>query len=356
MMLHGEFPVRLSYHRSLDGLRGIAILFVLLAHGAILNDGFGFIGVNTFFVLSGFLISSLLITEWNNAGRVDYVKFYVRRALRLLPALFCMLAAFSVYTWLTTAGKKSVENYHEVLWSLFYFTNYAKIFELGPSLELAHTWSLSLEEQFYMVWPFILLFILKRNNIQSLANWILLGVVLSVTIRIFHVVASPVFHSDRITCGLDARADSLLLGALIGVLFSAGMLDFTKTHRQTLSYLGMIILTALCLLPNAMYTNWWVLAGWLIASILAAALIGLLVATKDTALHRLTENPALVFTGKISYGLYIWHFPILGALKHYNLPWQNMTYLFAVLPIVLMSYYLVEKPCLTWKQTFRSLI
>ena len=95
--MNGDSPCRLGYQRGLDGLRGLSIILVVLCHGEILGRGFGFIGVNTFFVLSGFLISTLLVAEWNKSRTISFRDFYIRRALRLLPALLTMLAVFTIY-------------------------------------------------------------------------------------------------------------------------------------------------------------------------------------------------------------------------------------------------------------------
>ena len=348
-------PFLLGHRRCLDGLRGVAILLVLLDHGGMCGDGFGFIGVNTFFVLSGFLITSLLVTEWEQCGFISLRDFYFRRALRLFPALLTMLAVFVVYVLLTTSGKKTGEDLRETFWALFYFTNWAKIFELGPSLELAHTWSLSIEEQFYFVWPALLGFLLPRNNRSSLMCWICLGVVISVSIRIYLLVASPVLSLDHLTCGLDTRADSLLLGGLVGVLITSQILvpfshrNFFWSCLSIVSVLGLLALCHFIVVREIIYFS------WLLASIFAAAVIAHLTFTVGSLAHRILENGILVYIGQISYGLYIWHFPILNALKQHQLPWQNMAYLIPVTPVVLLSYYFIEKPCLRWKLRFQKI-
>src|ERR1051325_9449434 len=154
-------PFHLGYRRNLDGVRGLAILLVLINHSTLLGDGFGFVGVNTFFVLSGFLITCLLTEEYEKSGRISLRDFYMRRALRLLPALVTMLIAFVIFVFLTDPHKRAVRELHEALFALFYFSNWAGILRIGRHISLAHTWSLSVEEQFYIVWPLILLLLLR---------------------------------------------------------------------------------------------------------------------------------------------------------------------------------------------------
>ena len=342
-------PFQLGHHRCLDGLRGIAIILVLLDHGGICGDGYGFIGVNTFFVLSGFLITSLLVSEWEQTGTISFLKFYARRALRLFPALFSMLAAFVIYVWFSTEGKKTSEDLHETLWALFYFTNWAKILELGPSLHLAHTWSLSIEEQFYFIWPALLLFMLPRNTRSSLLCWIMLGVLLSLSVRIYLLVAVSMLNPDRLACGLDARADSLLLGCFVGILLSSGHLFLFKKHKIVGGFLWVGSVLGLLVLGHCIQARCWVYVSWLLASIFAAVLIAQLASSSGSLSHWVLENRFLVYIGQISYGLYIWHFPILNILKERHLPWENLIYLASVFPVVLLSYYFIEKPCLRLK-------
>ena len=141
----------LGYRPKLDGIRGMAILLVLLDHGNLLGDGFGFIGVNTFFVLSGFLITCLLIEEYDKTATISFKRFYLRRALRLLPVLTAMLIAFVIFVFLFDPHGRAVREFHEALCAFFYFSNWAAIYNLGRHISLLHTWSLSVEEQFYIV-------------------------------------------------------------------------------------------------------------------------------------------------------------------------------------------------------------
>lgn len=353
----------LGYRPSLDGLRGVSILMVLADHGGLLGDGFGFIGVNTFFVLSGFLITSLLVEEYDLAGQIRFRQFYLRRALRLLPALIVMLALFVIFSFAMDPYGRAIRELYESLTALFYVSNWAGIYHWGRHVSLAHTWSLSIEEQFYIIWPAILLFALRRNSRSSLLCWIGLGVFIAMLIRIALFFCDttnlagnilPV-NPDRLLSGTDTRADSLLLGCFAGVLVSSSLMPEKAWQALWLKVCAFISVPMLLLLG----TRWtlspdMVCIGWLLASVLAMLLILYLINAPRGILHVLFQNPVLVYTGQISYGLYLWHFPILKAMQQHRLPWQYMGYLMLVIPAVLASYYLIEKPFLAWKKRFQK--
>jgi peptidoglycan/LPS O-acetylase OafA/YrhL len=355
----GQF--HLGHRRSLDGIRGLAIGLVLLDHGMIIGDGFGFIGVNTFFVLSGFLITSLLIEEWDAHKRVSLQRFYARRALRLLPAFVVMLGAFALFAFLTHPHRRAMQEMFEAMRAFFYFTNWARIYDIGHNLWLTHVWSLSIEEQFYLLWPALLIFLLSRNRRSSLLSWIGLGIFLSVTFRIAIYVAGIDSYDgrlipgvlDRLTMGLDTRADALLSGCFVGVAVSFKLLPKNRRFRNALgvslvgSVLALVIL-GIC----RMAAPWMVIIGWLVASASAAVIILYLVCAPQGVAHRFFESSGFVWLGKISYGLYIWHFPILKALQQHHLPWKHLAYLGPVFVIAIASYYVIERPCLRVKKRY----
>jgi peptidoglycan/LPS O-acetylase OafA/YrhL len=359
--LHPQF--HLGYRPGLDGIRGIAILLVLLEHGKILGNGFSFIGVNTFFVLSGFLITCLLVEEYDKTGGINFRHFYFRRALRLLPALLAMLVAFVIFAFLFDPHGLAVQKLNEALFALFYFTNWAAIFGLSPALYLGHTWSLSVEEQFYIIWPLILLCLLRRNTRSSMLCWLFLGAFLSVVIRVGLLEFTPtnffgnIYPVDpkRLMGGTDTRADSLLLGCFGAVLLSSNLLPSKKWLVIVLQPLSIIAGMALLALGTCRpQSSWMICGGWSLAAILGMVTIMCSASLKGGPINWILENPALTYTGQISYGLYIWHAPILVALRQHNLPWRNLEYLVFVVPIVLLSYYLIERPCLRLKNQFSA--
>jgi peptidoglycan/LPS O-acetylase OafA/YrhL len=352
-----------GYCKSFDGLRGVSIILVLLMHGQLLNDGFGFVGVNTFFVLSGFLITCLLVEEYDKNRRINLVRFYLRRALRLLPALVAMLAAFITYAFLADPYKRAWREVNEALFALFYVSNWAVIYHIGRHVSLVHTWSLSVEEQFYIIWPGILWFLLSRTTRSSLLCWIFLGVFLSALLRVGLYVADTTNLSGnilpvdphRLLFGTDTRADSLLLGSFAGVLVASNLLTQTVLIRKWLQWVAILAVPVITWLGTYLTDSPPMMcAGWLLVSLLTMILVLHMATGNRSVLHWLLENPVLVFTGQISYALYVWHFPILEALYQHNLYWQHMFYLLIAVPVALGSYYFIERPCLKLKKRFSA--
>ena len=171
-------PFHLGYRRALDGLRGIAVLAVMSVHAGFNSRG-GLIGVEIFFVLSGFLISCLLIEEWDQSNDISLKQFYLRRGLRLFPALVAMLLVVSGYYWLNYSKAIAWPVTRDGLIALFYSTNWVRSFGLNGASLFGHTWTLSIEEQFYILWPLILLLLLRRASSRtSMLCWVSLGIVL----------------------------------------------------------------------------------------------------------------------------------------------------------------------------------
>lgn len=358
----GLAAFHLGYRRNLDGVRGFAILLVLLDHGKIIGDGFGFIGVNTFFVLSGFLITSLLIEEYDASGKISFRFFYLRRALRLLPALIAMLVAFVIFVFLVDPHKRAVRELYEAFAALFYFTNWAEIYQMGRHISLAHTWSLSIEEQFYFIWPVMLWGFLRSSTRSSLLCWIMLGIFLSVLVRIGLLVGGVnnlsgnvlSINQWRLFAGTDTRADSLLLGSFAAVLVSSNFLPRQPWFKKTLALAAIISGAGLLVLgASAVDLPLLISVGWLFASLFGMGLIVHAAAT-DGLTAWILGNVSLVFIGQISYGLYIWHFPILVAMQQHNLPWQHLLYLIPVFAVALLSYYFIERPFLKLKHRFQK--
>src|SRR5215469_5099217 len=235
---------RPRYVRSLDGIRGVGMVVVCLGHLEFMSYNPGFIAVDVFFVLSGFLITWLLITEWNNSGTINFKDFYYRRALRLLPTLVVMLASFALYTCLTNPPDRIAKDFRYIFEALFYWTNWGQVFGLGErSNFLAQTWSLSIEEQFYLLWPPILLLLLFRTKSRtSLVWWTVLAALALAFIRGIYVeLGTPAWNNYwRLARGLDTRADSLLTGCAIAIAISAQTLPRRRWLEWTLYFAAAI--------------------------------------------------------------------------------------------------------------------
>ena len=287
-----DAPWRLGYRPHLDGLRGMAIAFVLLHHGQLLTSGSGgTVGVTSFFVLSGFLITSLILEELARTGSVDLVRFYLRRAKRLLPALGIVLLASTLA--LALAGRLDLVA-AGALGPASYAANWLLVagFDLGP---MNHAWSLAIEGQFYVIWPLALLVLLPRLGRPRLALALICLAVAVTAARSYAVLAGWPDH--RYGWASDLQADGLLIGCVLA-LASKGL----PQHRLLLPA-GAIGLVLLALSPETVAT-------WSLTIIAASAVIagG---RQPDRVFGRALSVAPLRMLGRISYGVYLWHYVVM---------------------------------------------
>jgi len=354
-MAHDSF--KLDYVPALNGLRGVAILAVMLFHAEILFFNGGFVGVDVFFVLSGFLITSLLIQEYDCVGFVNLKHFYMRRVLRLGPALVFLLICFVVVSYLFANKEKAANNYVDALVSLLYFSNWARAFNFHPLDFLGHTWSLSIEEQFYILWPAVLLgllrtiknrwYILFFSVIVASASWVL---------RVYFTMTDV--SVERLYNGLDTRADALMIGCALGVLISSRLLNQQTEIRlaKWLSYFSPFFM--LCFLSALHFSEWqnrsMYYIGFVVIEFLAAVFILDVVIKKTSLIGKILATKGLIWVGSISYGLYLWHYPIYRTMlalgfNHLIVIWIGTLVTFI---IAACSYYLLEKPILKFRRFF----
>lgn len=354
---------------ALNGLRGIAVLGVLAYHLQLSWARGGYLGVDLFFVLSGFLITTLLLEEWGGSGRVDLAAFWGRRARRLLPALFLVVAALALYLvcnalfggpgangLIDLSGLRGdaiatllyVNNWHLIYAHQSYFAQFST-----PS-PLQHTWSLAIEEQFYLVWPLVLLVVLKvgRRGWRKLGltTTVILGVGSSVLMA---VLFNPPADPSRIYYGTDTRLFDLMAGATLAFL-AASRPQPGAAARRTLHRVGPVAAVVLAVFwvragtAGGLPTNFMFEGGFLVC----AALAGLVVA--DARLvepgrfaRGLAWRP-LHFIGTISYGIYLWHWPVIvylnGARTGLSTWPLDILRVVVTLLVSTASYYLVERP------------
>lgn len=344
--------------RALDGLRGVAVAAVVLFHFLPGDVPGGFLGVDIFFVLSGYLITSLVLHEATATRRFDIGRFWIRRARRLLPALVLVLVAIAAYAaWVATPGELSRLRAHGLA-TLGYFANWQYIAEgvsytdlvLGAS-PLVHTWSLAIEEQFYLVFPAVALLAMwgaRRDPVRL--RWIIgvvavVGAVVSATAMA--LVHQPGTDPSRVYYGTDTRIHVLLVGVLLGVVFTGT----PPSHGRAASVFAAVGAVAGAALLVAFATvhdtdTWLYEGGFLATALIVAAVIG--GSRRSRVLGPLLSTRPLVGLGLISYGVYLWHWPVLVVLDEQQTGLRDaplFTLRVAVtLAIAVTSYALVEQP------------
>lgn len=287
---------RLGRRPALDGLRGLAILMVLLDHMALSGlSSAGSVGVTVFFTLSGFLITSLMLEEHGSTGRMRLGAFYRRRALRLLPALFTLCGAMLV-AWRVIGPGAATPT--DVLLALSYFGNWFSA--AGVDLHgLTHTWSLAVEEQFYLFWPCLFGLLARWGNLRRRLSWIAgAGALTFCLVRLLewsHGSGRWVYFAT------EARADALLVGCLVAARLHQSADRRADPRIANLAVIGMVPLFATVSVGRAVLLP-------TLAPLLAAVVI---VAVVRGDYSGWLTTPWLVYLGRRSYALYLWNFPLL---------------------------------------------
>jgi peptidoglycan/LPS O-acetylase OafA/YrhL len=349
----------LGYRRWLDGLRGLAVLLVLAFHLSLLPSGF--LGVDVFLVLSGFLITSLLAQEWRQRGTISLRRFYLRRALRLLPAFLVLLAGCYLVTLLLRPAHELRSLRKEMIVAACYVTNWPTLHQVGLS-RLAHTWSLSLEEQFYVFWPPLLYGMLRlRLSRRCILSLVCGGIVASASLR------AALWGHDlnplgllRLLFGLDCRADALLIGCLVGLLATWNRLP---SSRRGVFWSGVAAMAAaaglLFLLwhEKSMFQHDLYRGVLTLVALLVAVILVRLLAAPCRFASLVLEFAPLVGVGRISYALYLFHWPIIVWLGPAAIGyWEKVTLITALSSVAaVLSFYCVERPCLRWKDRLQQL-
>lgn len=373
---------------ALDGLRALAVALVLADHGGIPGASGGFIGVDLFFVLSGFLITALLIDELARTGRIDLAGFWIRRGRRLLPALVLMVltvaAVHELFPPEAVAGLRDdaiaafswMANWRFVAQQTDYFT------QGGTPSPLQHAWSLGVEEQYYFAWPLLLIAIalLLAALARRRGRWATVG---GVRLAVFLLAALGAAASavlaaalasqttrDRVYFGTDTRAQALLIGAAAAALvvgdWAALTAGWSVTRTRWGTRIALLVpvagLTVLALAAHrAAGTATEFRAGLL--SIVAVAAIAVIapVALHQTGLvARVLSWPPLVWLGTISYGVYLWHWPVFLVLSGERTGWTGWA-LFAArcaatVVLATVSWWVLEQPIRRWQPVRVSLL
>jgi peptidoglycan/LPS O-acetylase OafA/YrhL len=352
---------RLTYAPALDGVRGIAVISVMAFHAHLSFAKGGFAGVDIFFTLSGFLITALLLREAEEAGRISLRLFYIRRALRLVPALTALLVVMVVYPRAFSMTREQANTAVGV--AALYMTNWAQGLGLVDMTNLAHTWSLAIEEQFYLVWPPVVALVVALGLRRE---WLILvataGIVGAAAMRL--VLWTGAGAWVRLYNGLDTRIDALLVGALAAMLYTR-LPARGLAHPRALRV--AVVLAALPLLAAVAYFDHvdqaFYFGGSLIVAVCTAVvLVGVLTAGGPVA--TLLAWAPLVWLGRISYGLYLWHYPLIAGmfdesrLARLGVPAVLFLpiHVASSLAVATASFYLLERPLLRIKRRFGSRI
>ncbi|QIL80407.1 acyltransferase [Diaphorobacter sp. HDW4A] len=328
---------KLQYNPALDGLRGVAILLVLLSHAHVpLFDG-AFFGVDLFFVLSGFLITSLLLVEFNNNGKLDYWRFYARRFWRLMPALALFLLAYCIFAPMIWPDLNDV--YSDSLVSILYLADYGIAFFDSPDTIL-HMWSLSIEEHFYLIWPPLLVLLLRFATPGKVWRSILLLWIMAWAWRVMWVFQGQQFY--EIFFRFDTRATGLLAGALLAALMFEKP-SFTQNIKKNFAHLMWFPL-AVPLLMEMAWDNQQAMI-WGITIVECAALVVLMAVQRQSGLvYEMLCAPALLKLGKLSYGVYLWHYPVVRYLRaEFSWPVVVVAGLIISMALSALSFYTIER-------------
>lgn len=308
------------YMGGLDGLRAIAVLAVIAYHLGLSWAPGGLLGVGVFFVLSGYLITDLLVAGYQRRGRIDLKDFWVRRARRLLPALAAMLIL--VVAWVTLFHPGELTSLRaDVLAAALYMSNWWYIYhhvsyfaQYGPPSPLTHLWSLAVEEQFYLVWPLALALGLKyvRNR-----KWLIVLILVAAagSAVAMAVIYHPGSNPNRVYYGTDTRAFALLLGAALALWWPSKKIasrPISRTAVKILDGIGIMGLLAILLMvwQTNQYQTFLYRGGLVLLSVATLAVVAALV-HPATQLSRVLAFKPLRWIGVRSYGIYLWHYPII---------------------------------------------
>lgn len=347
------------YITGLDGIRAIAVIMVLSYHLKLALFKSGFLGVTVFFVLSGYLITGILISEVEEEGTIDLKNFWLRRIRRLVPAVMSM-AVVIIFVSAVVNRIIFTKGCKDFLASVLGFNNWWQIFNKVSYFEAAgvpspftHCWSLAIETQFYLIYPLILLGIYKlaksRGEGRAKRGLLFAGVTLLlalISVILMIVLFDPQQDASRVYYGTDTRAFSLLFGALLAILWEYRMVP-RRLSASVNMVLGSVSFAALLVMTIAINgsSNFWYRGGQFVGTILTVLMV-YAVSGRKTWLSRFLSNPVLKWIGDRSYSIYLWYYPIILLIsKGIKASWW-ITLIEIVLSVVMaeLSYRFIETP------------
>lgn len=339
---------------ALDGLRFVAVAVVVIGHSGIYSYPIPPVqAVTCFFVLSGFLITWLLLRETRRSGTISLRKFYARRALRLFPAFYAFFFVYLLIDWRT----RGIDSWGGYASAFFYYLNYYSAFGSTGHLPMPHTWSLATEEQFYILWPSVFKKVSWSTNhlMRLLVGVVLFGSLYRPILHFAHVSSNYIFNA------FEARASQLATGCLLAVIVERGLFPdwLDRLFRSWWATVAvLLVLTASIRADYHWPSAYSELVGCTLDPILYAALLGQAIVQSDGMFRILNWAPIRFIGGKLSYSMYLWHWLVdFFVLKHTG-QYPSLVRLSIALigstALALGSYVLIERPFLKLKTHFQS--
>ena len=354
------YRFRLGNRPPLTGIRALAVITVLVYHSNFRTLPGTWVALQVFFVLSGFLITAMLAGEGQRNGRIGLGSFYARRGVRLVPPLLLTVALLAIYAHFVHVADAAHRLWGDSLAAMFYYADYRQAFGHAPFFGyLAQTWSLSVEEQVYIVWAIAMVVAVAAHKRRLAYAFAIVGIALSTADRMFLVHRSPHFTNavfSRVYYAFDTRADALFLGCLLGLLAADGHFHgwprwsrgvLTAAAAASAGFLVWILLEAPLFTETLVV--WWLPAS----TIASAVIIVYFVICPGSLGSRFVGIGVLVFVGEISYTVYLVHFPVYLAVEpsftHWSF-WPNeLLRLAIVFTIAIASWFLMERPLMRWR-------
>jgi peptidoglycan/LPS O-acetylase OafA/YrhL len=348
-------PRHLPHLPALDGLRGLAVIGVLLFHAGHLKGGF--LGVDLFFTLSGFLITSLLLTEHARTGRIGLGAFWGRRARRLLPAVLTLFVVMAGYTaiWGKPSDFPGVRR--DGIAALFYVANWRSILsgngywdQYKPKSPFDHLWSLSIEEQFYVAWPVVVAFLLWRfkGRLRPLATFTVAAMWTS-------ALAMVVMHHhgddpNRVYLGTDTRVSSILAGVIVALAVARfpKRMAAQDSRNEIIGGAAFVMIVLSWFVIDGVKAEWLYEGGLFLHAVLTAVVIAVAFGRREGVLAKVLSLRPLRWAGKVSYGLYLWHWPVYWVMNPFRMGFSGwgltLVRLLVSALLATLSFRIVETP------------
>lgn len=352
----------LGYRPALDGLRGVAILTVVGRHAGLLSGGF--LGVDIFFALSGFLITTLLVDEYAATGGIALGRFYARRALRLLPAMVLMVLVAQTYLWAMMPSGYLALRVQQAAAVLFYVGNYSWLFGLPGLGYLGHAWSLASEEQFYLLWPLALFGLLRVVRVRGVVTGVVAAAAIGAVLWRAVVVAGGPGGGGDLYQRLDTHGDPILIGCAAALVVSWGHFGQKRAWMLGLGGVAGAVTLAVLTVRSTWPRDFLAYHVSALAGLATALVLVDVIVRPRGVLSQLLELRPLRELGRISYGVYLWHFPVFYAwgamapVRPYGVapggPGRIALAAVSTLAIAVASYLWVERPALKLKARFAS--